>query len=58
MNYQKNIFISVIMPYYNSEQYISEAIKSILNQTYKNFELILLDDGSKDNSRKNRQLLR
>ena len=40
------------MPYYNSEKYISEAIKSILNQTYKNFELILLDDGSKDNSRK------
>ena len=40
------------MPYYNSEKYISDAIKSILNQTYKNFELILLDDGSKDNSRK------
>ena len=40
------------MPYYNSEKYIFEAVNSILNQSYKNFELILLDDGSIDNSKK------
>lgn len=40
--------ISVIMPAYNAEQYISEAIESILNQTYSNFEFIIIDDGSTD----------
>ena len=44
--------ISVIMPVYNSELYLSETIESILNQTYKDFELILVDDGSKDSSGK------
>lgn len=42
--------ISVIVPIYNSEKYISECIESVLNQTYKNFELLLVDDGSKDSS--------
>lgn len=42
--------ISIIMPVYNSEEYLLDAVKSILNQTYKNFELILIDDGSKDSS--------
>ena len=42
--------ISVILPVYNSEKYISEAIHSILDQTYANFELLLLDDGSTDNT--------
>lgn len=40
--------ISVIMPAYNSEMYISEAIESVINQSYKNFELIIVDDGSTD----------
>jgi glycosyltransferase involved in cell wall biosynthesis len=40
--------ISVILPVYNSEKYISEAIESIINQTYTNFELLVLDDGSTD----------
>lgn len=40
--------ISVIMPAYNSERYISEAIESVINQSYKNFELIIVDDGSTD----------
>ena len=42
--------VSVIVPIYNSEKYISECIESILNQTYDKFELILIDDGSKDSS--------
>lgn len=42
--------ISVIVPVYNSEEFVSECIESILNQTYPNIELILVDDGSKDNS--------
>lgn len=45
MNYP---MISVIMPVYNGEKYLREALDSILNQTYKDFELILIDDGSKD----------
>ena len=42
--------ISVIMAVYNGEVSIAEAIESILNQTYKDFEFIIIDDGSKDNS--------
>jgi glycosyltransferase involved in cell wall biosynthesis len=45
-----NPLISVLMPVYNGQQYLAEAIESILNQTYKHFELLLLDDGSSDNS--------
>lgn len=42
--------ISVIVPVYNSSDYIGRCIDSVLNQTYNNFELILVDDGSIDNS--------
>lgn len=42
--------ISVIMPVYNTEAYLKEAIDSILGQTYTNFELIAINDGSKDGS--------
>lgn len=40
--------ISVLMPAYNSGKYISAAVKSILNQTYTNFEFMIIDDGSTD----------
>ena len=42
--------ISIIMPIYNSEKYLKEAIKCLINQTLKDIEIILIDDGSTDNS--------
>ena len=44
--------ISVIVPVYNVEKYVSKCIDSIINQTYKNLEIILIDDGSSDSSGK------
>ena len=46
----EEILVSVVMPVYNGEVYLAEAIESVLSQTYKNFELIIIDDGSKDRS--------
>ena len=42
--------ISVLVPMYNVEKYVARCIKTIQNQTYKNLEIVLLDDGSKDNT--------
>jgi len=44
------ILFSIIMPNYNNEKYIAEAIDSILDQTYRNWEVIFIDDNSTDNS--------
>ena len=40
--------ISIIVPIYNSEKTLKSCLKSILNQTYKNLDIILIDDGSTD----------
>jgi glycosyltransferase involved in cell wall biosynthesis len=50
---KKEYLISVILTVYNREKLVFKAIKSVLNQSYKNFEIIIIDDGSTDNSSKN-----
>ena len=48
----KNVSVSIIVAIYNVDKYISRCIKSLIDQTYKNIEIILVDDGSVDNSPK------
>jgi glycosyltransferase involved in cell wall biosynthesis len=51
MKNNKNELISVIIPCYNSEKTINRAIDSVINQSYKNLEILVIDDGSTDNTR-------
>jgi len=44
--------VSIVTPIYNKEQFVGETIETILNQTYKNWELLLINDASRDNSQK------
>lgn len=48
--YGEIYMLSIIVPVYNTEKYLNDCIKSILSQTYQNFELLLIDDGSTDKS--------
>ena len=45
-----NNLITIVVPIYNSSKYLSRCINSIINQTYQNLEIILVNDGSTDNS--------
>ena len=49
---EKNPLVSVLLPVYNTENYLKKCIESVLNQNYENIELIIIDDGSTDNSGK------
>ena len=49
---KKNPLVSIIMNCHNGEKYLKESIKSIINQSYKNWELIFWDNKSSDNSKK------
>lgn len=49
MNQEYNEKISVIIPIYNVEKYLRQCLESVVNQTYRNLEIILIDDGSPDN---------
>ena len=47
-----NVLVSIIIPVYKTEKYLYDCIDSVMNQTYKNIEVILVNDGSPDNCEK------
>lgn len=51
VKYLSNVTISILMPVYNSQEYLKNTVQDVINQSYGDWELILVDDGSKDNSK-------
>ena len=49
---QNKALVTVFIPIYNVEKYINKCLTSLINQTYKNIEILAIDDGSPDNSKK------
>lgn len=47
---QNDTMVSVIIPFYNVEKYIAKCIESVIHQSYRNIEIIMVDDGSPDSS--------
>ena len=50
MKLDSHPLVSIVIPCYNHENFVQECIQSVIDQTYENIELIIIDDGSKDNS--------
>lgn len=49
---KNKVLVSIIVPVYNVEKYIDKCLNSLVNQTLKNIEIIVVNDGTKDNSQK------
>ena len=50
VNMQKQAKISIIIPVYNTSKYLKKCLNSVIDQTYKNYNVIIVNDGSTDNS--------
>lgn len=50
MNQNNEVLVTIGIPFYNADKYLDESIQSVFNQTYNNWNLLLIDDGSTDNS--------
>ena len=50
MSQESQPLVSIVIPCYNHEGFVQDCIRSVIDQTYQNIELIIIDDGSKDNS--------
>ena len=48
----RELFFSIIIPVFNNQKYLKECLSSVLNQKFKNYEILIIDDHSSDNSKK------